>query len=225
MGAASRRDFLKTLAAGAAFAAGCNRSKSEQRNEPTVTNPKEKTADPGDGKRMPVVFVGHGSPMNAIEDNRFSRGFAELAELVPRPKAILSISAHWYVAGTFLTGEAAPRTIHDFSGFPKSLYEIEHPEPGDPELAGTARSLLGTGRASLRTDWGLDHGTWSVLRRMFPGADVPVVKLSIDRRLPLIYAYAATDEADDVRFPTTGFDLGSISMRNVVFGQRTGGSP
>lgn len=267
----------------------------------------ESTGKSGAG-RMPVLFVGHGSPMNAIEENGWSRGFSKLRDEVPRPKAIVAVSAHWFVEGTYVTGNPNPRTIHDFSGFPEALYAIDYPAPGDVRLAGRVCALLGESRASLSTEWGLDHGTWSVLKRMMPEADVPVVQLSIDRRLdvrahfelarllaglrndgvlilgsgnithnlrdafrqmqsgtsdtpewakrfdetvadalerrdteallscwpdsddgrlahptpdhwlPLVYAYAATDGRDEVRFPVVGFDLGSLSMRSVVFG-------
>jgi 4,5-DOPA dioxygenase extradiol len=131
---------------------------------------------------MPVVFVGHGSPMNAIEDNRWSRGFAALAGLIPRPRAILTISAHWYVDGTYVMANTTPRTIHDFGGFPRTLYEIEYPASGHAELARRVVEMLSEERAAPSTDWGLDHGAWSVLRRMYPAADVPVIQLSIDRR-------------------------------------------
>src|SRR5207245_1532893 len=134
-------------------------------------------------QRMPVLFVGHGSPMNAIDDNEWSRGFQKLGRMLPEPKAILSISAHWYVAGTFVTGDEHPRTIHDFGGFPAELYEQRYPAPGNVDLARRVSKLVGRG-ASLRTDWGLDHGTWTVLKHMRPNADVPVVQLSIDGRLP-----------------------------------------
>jgi 4,5-DOPA dioxygenase extradiol len=133
--------------------------------------------------RMPALFVGHGSPMNVIEDNPWSRGFAGLSALIPEPQAILAISAHWYVDGILLTGDEAPRTIHDFSGFPGPLYEIGYPAPGDPGLAEHVRGLIGAERAALTTDWGLDHGSWSVLHWMYPAANIPVVQLSIDRRL------------------------------------------
>ena len=135
------------------------------------------------GGRMPVIFAGHGSPMNVIEDNRWSRGFAALRDVAPRPRAILAISAHWFVDGTFLTGNATPKTIHDFYGFPQALFEIDYPAPGDVDLARRVCHMLGDGPASLSEDWGLDHGTWSVLRWMFPEADIPVVQISIDRRL------------------------------------------
>jgi 4,5-DOPA dioxygenase extradiol len=133
--------------------------------------------------RMPVLFVGHGSPMNVIEDNRWSRGFSALREVVPRPAAIVAISAHWFVGGTYLTGNAKPKTIHDFSGFPKALYEIDYPAPGRVDLARRIRTAIGEERAALSTDWGFDHGTWSVLRWMYPRADIPVIQLSINRHL------------------------------------------
>jgi 4,5-DOPA dioxygenase extradiol len=264
------------------------------------------TTVPG-GARMPVLFVGHGSPMNAIEDNAWSRGFRDLARLLPRPKAILAISAHWYVAGTFTTANERPETIHDFGGFPEELFRIQYPAPGSADLARRAVALVGEKRASTRTDWGLDHGTWSVLLHLLPAADVPVVQLSIDGRLPpaehlaigralaplrdegvlvlgsgnithnlghafaawrrgdratpdwarafdegiakalagndlehlahaldgeagrrahptpdhylpLLYAAGASGPDDPVRFPITGFDMGSLSMRSVILG-------
>ena len=133
--------------------------------------------------RMPVLFVGHGSPMNAIDDNTWSRGFEAMGASLPTPSAILSISAHWYVPGTLVTSNEHPETIHDFGGFPRRLFEIEYPARGSTDLAGRVASLLADRRASLSDDWGLDHGTWTVLHRMRPDADVPVVQLSVDRRL------------------------------------------
>ncbi len=129
---------------------------------------------------MPALFIGHGSPMNAIEDNPWSRGFRDLAERLPRPRAILSVSAHWYVNGTFVTGNERPETIHDFGGFPPELYAMQYPAPGDVALAQRVVRLLGETNAFVRTDWGLDHGTWTVLHYLVPKADVPVVQLSID---------------------------------------------
>jgi len=257
--------------------------------------------------RMPVIFVGHGSPMNVIEDNRWSRGFARLRTLVPKPRAILAISAHWFVDGICLSADDAPRTIHDFSAFPAPLYEIDYPASGDRDLAERARAFIGGERAELSTDWGLDHGTWSVLRWMYPEADIPVVQLSVHRRLeprahleigraiaqlrdddvlilargnithnlrdafermragsgatpdwaqrfdlavaqalvqrdterlltlwpdsddgrrchptpdhwlPVLYAYGASESDDNAQFPIDGFDLGSLSMRSVIF--------
>ncbi len=133
--------------------------------------------------RMPVLFVGHGSPMNAIEDNVWSRAFRALATTLPRPKAILAVSAHWYVEGTSTTASERPETIHDFGGFPDELFRVQYPAPGDPALARRVVGLVGERRGSLDTEWGLDHGTWSVLVHLRPAADVPVVQLSIDERL------------------------------------------
>ena len=131
---------------------------------------------------MPVLFVGHGSPMNAIEDNEWSRGFLRIAAMLPKPRAVLSISAHWFLPGTFTTGNEHPQTIHDFGGFPRPLYEMQYPAPGDPALARRVAALLASANAAVRTDWGLDHGTWTVLKYLFPDAACPVVQLSIDQR-------------------------------------------
>jgi len=133
--------------------------------------------------RMPVLFVGHGSPMNALEDNQWSRGFRALAALLPEPKAILAVSAHWFLPGTFTTDNERPETLHDFGGFPEALFEMQYPAPGDPALARRAVELIGPERAAPSSDWGLDHGTWSVLCHLRPKADLPVVQLSIDLRL------------------------------------------
>ena len=130
-----------------------------------------------------MLFVGHGSPMNAIEDNPWSRGFAQLGRDLTPPRAILAVSAHWYVPATLVTSAEAPETIHDFGGFPRELYEIEYPARGSGELARRVVALLADRRAAPSADWGLDHGTWTVLRHLRPDADVPVVQLSIDRRL------------------------------------------
>jgi 4,5-DOPA dioxygenase extradiol len=259
------------------------------------------------GKPMPAVFVGHGNPMNALQDNAYARGWALIGEDIPRPKAVLSISAHWYIPGTSVTSMPAPRTIHDFSGFPPELYQVRYPAPGDPALADRVGGLLAPMPVSRDTNWGLDHGTWSVLRHVFPRADVPVVQLSIDQGmppaghleigrklaplreegvlivgsgnithnlrhamasyqrgesstpdwairfdakvarsaekheadllvravenddgrmahptldhyLPLLYVAGASVAGDTVRFPVTGFDLSSLSMRAIVFG-------
>ena len=315
----SRREFLHTLL-GVALASplACQRGRREpaQEGRPAM-HPTDTAARPQSSSspsppapaqdRMPVVFVGHGSPMNVVEDNPWSRGFAALGQELPRPRAIVAISAHWLTRGTLLTVEPAPRTIHDFSGFPQALYEVQYPAPGHPSLARQVQQLLGEDRARTSTDWGLDHGTWSVLRWMFPDADIPVIQLSLDRRLrmgehhelarslielrsqgvlilgsgnithnlgdafgrmrsddrttpdwaarfdgavetaldardrehliglwhtddgrrahptpehwiPLLYAQAATDENDPIRYTSTAFDWGSLSMRNVIFG-------
>jgi 4,5-DOPA dioxygenase extradiol len=139
---------------------------------------------------MPVVFFGHGNPMNALLDNAYTRGWAAIGKEVPRPKAILSVSAHWYIPGTSVTAMPAPRTIHDFGGFPPELYRIDYPAPGDPALADRVRGLLAPIQVDPDEDWGLDHGTWTVLRHAFPWADIPVVQLGIDERQPAEYHFA-----------------------------------
>lgn len=149
--------------------------------------------------RMPVVFVGHGSPMNALEDNVWSRGFKALGKALPRPRAVLCISAHWYLPGTFTTANEAPETIHDFGGFPQALFELQYPAPGDQALARRVVALLGEERASLRSDWGLDHGTWSVLHHLLPKADVPVVQLSVDQGLAPAGHLALGEKLRDLR--------------------------
>ncbi len=129
---------------------------------------------------MPLLFVGHGSPMNAIEDNEFTSGWREAGKKLPRPKAILCISAHWETRGTFVTAMEKPKTIHDFYGFPPELFEVDYPAKGNPALAEQAKKLVTQAIVMLDTNWGLDHGCWSVVRRMYPNADVPVLQLSLD---------------------------------------------
>lgn len=131
-------------------------------------------------EKFPILFVGHGSPMNAIEENEFVNGFKSIAKTIPKPKAILSISAHWLTSGTCITFQEKPKTIHDFFGFPKKLYEIEYPAYGSPKLAKEIQNLLGSELIQLTSDWGLDHGTWSVLKSMYPEADIPVLQMSLD---------------------------------------------
>jgi len=137
----------------------------------------------GETLPMPVLFVGHGSPMNAIEDNEFSRMWREIGRHLPRPQAILCVSAHWETWGALVTSAAAPRTIHDFGGFPRPLYEARYPAPGSPWLAQEVQLLAGASAVGLDDEWGLDHGCWSVLKQMFPAADIPVVQLSLDATL------------------------------------------
>ena len=139
---------------------------------------------------MPAVFVGHGSPTNAVAANAFTKAWSALGATLPRPRAILAISAHWYTSGTFVTGNARPRTIHDFGGFPAPLYEIRYDAPGDPALAAHVVGLLAPDPVNSTEGWGLDHGTWSVLRHIYPAADIPVVQLSIDAAQPAAVHYA-----------------------------------
>ena len=130
--------------------------------------------------RMPAIFFGHGNPMNALLKNAYTDGWAAIGKSIPRPKAVLCVSAHWYLPGTAVTAMPSLRTIHDFGGFPQELYEVEYPAPGSPELAHRIRELLAPIPVQLDQTWGLDHGTWSVLCHVFPDADIPVVQLSID---------------------------------------------
>jgi 4,5-DOPA dioxygenase extradiol len=130
--------------------------------------------------RMPAIFFGHGNPMNAIESNKYTQAWRAIGDRQPRPKGIVAISAHWYLPGTFVTAMNRPRTIHDFGGFPRPLYEVRYPAPGDRDLATRVQELLAPAVVELDEQWGFDHGTWSVLCHLFPDASVPVIQVSID---------------------------------------------
>ena len=130
--------------------------------------------------KMPVLFLGHGSPMNAIEENEFVRAFRDTGKNIPKPRAILCISAHWETKGTFVTAMKMPKTIHDFGGFPKALFDVQYPAPGSPELAMETKNAIKKTTVGLDEAWGLDHGAWSVLKHLYPDADVPVIQMSLD---------------------------------------------
>nr|WP_150111959.1 4,5-DOPA dioxygenase extradiol [Flavobacterium sasangense] len=140
-------------------------------------------------EKMPVLFIGHGSPMNAIEDNIFSKRWQQMGKEIPTPKAVVVVSAHWLTKGTMVTAMPNPKTIHDFGGFPQALFEVQYPAPGNPELATEIQKLITNPAVELDHDWGLDHGTWSVVKHMYPDADIPVLQLSIDYYKPAAYHY------------------------------------
>jgi len=150
-------------------------------------------------QKMPALFVGHGSPLNALEDNEFSRAWTEVGKTLPTPKAILCISAHWETNGTQVTGMDQPKTIHDFGGFPPELYAMEYPALGSPDLAQLTQETVKQVPVRVDQTWGLDHGTWSVLCRMFPDAKIPVVQLSLDRTQPSEFHYALGQELQALR--------------------------
>ena len=147
------------------------------------------TSTLGTTEQMPVLFLGHGSPMNAIEENEFVIGFKNLGTTLPRPNAILCISAHWETRGTFVTAMDRPQTIHDFGGFPKELFDVQYPAPGSPELAQEAKTDIKKTAVGLDYQWGLDHGAWSVIKHLYPRADVPVIQLSLDYEQGAQYHY------------------------------------
>ena len=150
-------------------------------------------------KLMPVLFIGHGSPMNGILDNEFSRRWTSMAQEIPTPAAVLVISAHWFKKGTSITAMDFPKTIHDFGGFPRELYEVQYPAPGDPVLAKETVELIHSAKVELDHDWGLDHGTWTVVRRMYPEAKIPVLQLSIDYSQGTKYHYELAKELYGLR--------------------------
>lgn len=150
--------------------------------------------------KMPVLFLGHGSPMNAIEENQFVAGFRDLAKSLPQPNAILCISAHWYTKGTKVTAMEMPKTIHDFGGFPQELFEVQYPVKGSPELALETKELLLPVEVELDETWGLDHGTWSVIKHLYPDANVPVIQLSIDYSKPPEYHFELANQLNQLRY-------------------------
>lgn len=145
-------------------------------------------------EKMPVLFLGHGSPMNAIEENEFVTGFRNIGKTLPRPAAILCVSAHWETRGTLVTAMEKPPTIHDFGGFPKELFEVQYPAPGSPALAKETKSIIRKTEIGLDDQWGLDHGAWSVIKHLYPNADVPVIQMSLDYYQPPQYHYELAKE-------------------------------
>lgn len=149
--------------------------------------------------KMPVLFLGHGSPMNAIEENEFVAGFRKMAQTIPTPKAILCISAHWETKGTYVTAMETPRTIHDFGGFPKALFDVQYPAPGSPDLASSTQQLITSTEVHLDHAWGLDHGAWSVIKHLYPKANIPVIQMSIDYTQPPKYHYELAQQLKALR--------------------------
>jgi 4,5-DOPA dioxygenase extradiol len=151
------------------------------------------------GSVMPTLFIGHGSPMNGIEDNEFSRTWSAMAKEIPTPKAVLVVSAHWMTRGTQITAMESPKTIHDFGGFPRELFEVQYPAKGDPILAKETQKLIKSTHVELDHDWGLDHGTWTIIRHMYPKANIPILQLSIDSGQNMTYHYDLARELADLR--------------------------
>jgi len=169
-----RKTFLKALALAPLTIAGSRMNAID-----VLADTRPRNADTP-SSLMPVLFLGHGSPMNAIEENRYVQGFRETATRLPRPSAIVCVSAHWETRGTEVTAMEHPRTIHDFGGFPRELYEVQYPAPGDPPLALETQAAVQGTEVELDQSWGLDHGAWSVIKHLYPAADVPVLQLSLD---------------------------------------------
>lgn len=165
----------------------------------SLHNLNKMTAEMGNTAPMPVLFLGHGSPMNAIEENEFVASFRKLGKELVRPNAILCISAHWETKGTYVTAMQQPPTIHDFGGFPQALYNVQYPAPGSPELALRTKNLVTRTQVELDHKWGLDHGAWSVIKHLYPNADIPVIQMSIDYSKPPKHHYELAQEINSLR--------------------------
>ena len=150
-------------------------------------------------EKMPILFLGHGSPMNAIEENQFVEGFRKVGKTIPKPNAILCISAHWLTKGTKVTAMDLPPTIHDFGGFPKALFDVQYPAPGSSELAKETQQILSPIAVELDDSWGLDHGAWSVIKHLYPNADIPVIQMSIDYNQPMNYHFELANKLQSLR--------------------------
>ncbi|MEZ4886527.1 MAG: 4,5-DOPA dioxygenase extradiol [Chitinophagales bacterium] len=184
----NRKTFLKSLAV-IPLAAGTMK----------LTELNKITQPYGNTDKMPVLFLGHGSPMNAIEENEFVQGFRKVGAEIPKPTAILVVSAHWETRGTFVTAMEKPRTIHDFGGFPQALFDVQYPAPGSPEMAQETKNIVTKTSIGLDDKWGLDHGAWSVVKHLYPNADVPVFQLSLDYRQTPQYHYELAKELAALR--------------------------
>lgn len=160
---------------------------------------KEITEALGNTPKMPALFLGHGSPMNSLQENEFVQGFRKVSSEIPKPQAILCVSAHWETRGTQITAMEKPTTIHDFGGFPKALFEVQYPAPGSPELARETKSIIKKTEVELDDKWGLDHGAWSVIKHLYPEADVPVIELSLDYYQTPQFHYELAQELKPLR--------------------------
>lgn len=183
-----RKQFIKTLT----ILPLINRSM-------TLNDLNKITSTMSNTGKMPVLFLGHGSPMNAIEENEFVTAFRNLGKALNRPNAILCISAHWETKGTFVTAMQNPPTIHDFGGFPQALFDVQYPAKGSPELAQETKSMISKTAVGLDDKWGLDHGAWSVIKHLYPNADIPVIQMSIDYSQPAKYHYELAKEISSLR--------------------------
>lgn len=183
-----RKDFIKTMAL---LPLGAAAMQLNALHNLTDTMPAT--------ERMPILFLGHGSPMNAIDDNAFTRGFQAMGKTLPKPRAILCISAHWETKGTFITAMERPETIHDFGGFPQALFDVQYPAPGSPELALETQQLVSSVNIELTQEWGLDHGCWTVVKFLYPDADIPVIEMSMDYTKGPEYHYALGKELAALR--------------------------
>jgi len=183
-----RKDFIKSMALLPLLTSGMK-----------LKYLNKMTASMNNTGKMPVLFLGHGSPMNAIEENEFVQGFRKVGEEIEKPNAILCISAHWETKGTYVTAMQNPRTIHDFGGFPQALFDVQYPAPGSPELAKQTKEIITKTEVGLDDKWGLDHGAWSVIKHLYPNADIPVIQMSIDYTKPARHHYELAKEISKLR--------------------------
>lgn len=183
-----RKQFLKSLALLPLAASAMKLNELNKMTEPFNNTDK-----------MPVLFLGHGSPMNAIEENEFVTGFRNIGKEIPKPNAILCVSAHWETKGTFVTAMEHPQTIHDFGGFPQALFDVQYPALGNPQLARETKSIIKKTEVGLDEKWGLDHGAWSVIKHLYPNADVPVIQMSLDYSQSPQYHYELAKEIKSLR--------------------------